>query len=148
MMVVVAIVGVSLGVATEANRLLRLSGSHRAQAADHGRKREFLRLTRAMNSALLAETIEDRRDWRERMERWRSGPGPRVELVIGPGELKADWAYFERTLGNLDSNIRSSASEIERSSRRLDYHDSLISKYERAARYPWLPVAPDPPEPK
>lgn len=25
---------------------------------------------------------------------------------------------------------------------------SLRRKYERAARYPWLPVAPDPPEPK
>jgi hypothetical protein len=28
------------------------------------------------------------------------------------------------------------------------YHWMLHEKYERAARYPWLPVAPDPPEPK
>jgi hypothetical protein len=28
------------------------------------------------------------------------------------------------------------------------YHRALKIKYERAARYPWLPVAPDPPEPK
>src|SRR5947209_518836 len=28
------------------------------------------------------------------------------------------------------------------------YHSALRAKYERAARYPWLPVAPDPPEPK
>ncbi len=27
------------------------------------------------------------------------------------------------------------------------YHDDMRLKYERAARYPWLPVAPDPPEP-
>ena len=27
-------------------------------------------------------------------------------------------------------------------------HDSLAEKYERAARYPWLPVAPDPPKPE
>ena len=27
------------------------------------------------------------------------------------------------------------------------YYRSLRLKYERAARYPWLPVAPDPPEP-
>jgi hypothetical protein len=27
------------------------------------------------------------------------------------------------------------------------YHDALRRKYERAARYPWLSVAPDPPEP-
>jgi hypothetical protein len=28
------------------------------------------------------------------------------------------------------------------------YQEQLWHKYERAARYPWLPVAPDPPEPK
>jgi hypothetical protein len=27
------------------------------------------------------------------------------------------------------------------------YYSDLIRKYERAARYPWLPVAPDPPKP-
>ena len=27
------------------------------------------------------------------------------------------------------------------------YHEAMRLKYERAARYPWLPVAPDPPEP-
>jgi hypothetical protein len=32
--------------------------------------------------------------------------------------------------------------------RRADYHAALRRKYERAARYPWLPVEPDPPEPK
>jgi hypothetical protein len=32
--------------------------------------------------------------------------------------------------------------------RREAYHAALTAKYERAARYPWLPVAPDPPEPE
>jgi hypothetical protein len=27
------------------------------------------------------------------------------------------------------------------------YHAAMSRKYERAARYPWLPVAPDPPPP-
>ena len=31
---------------------------------------------------------------------------------------------------------------------RAIYHAALRRKYERAARYPWLPVPPDPPEPK
>ena len=31
---------------------------------------------------------------------------------------------------------------------RLDYHRIMREKYEFAARYPWLPVAPDPPESK
>ena len=29
-----------------------------------------------------------------------------------------------------------------------DYHGKLRRKYDHAARYPWLPVAPDPPEPR
>jgi hypothetical protein len=28
------------------------------------------------------------------------------------------------------------------------YHRGMFVKYERAARYPWLPVMPDSPEPK
>jgi hypothetical protein len=28
------------------------------------------------------------------------------------------------------------------------HYSRLTAKYERAARYPWLPVAPDPPEPE
>ena len=31
---------------------------------------------------------------------------------------------------------------------RAAHHAALRSKYERAARYPWLPVEPDPPEPE
>ena len=31
---------------------------------------------------------------------------------------------------------------------RVDYHGTVRRKYERAARYPWLAVAPDPPEPQ
>lgn len=146
-MVAVAVVGTSLGIATEVLRLFRLSLSYRALAVDHDRERASLLLTRDMNSALLAETIEERRDWRKTMERWRSGPGPRVEMVIGPGETLADWAYFERMLGNFDANIRSTSSEIERWSRRIDYHGALIGKYSQAARYPWLRLAPDPAPP-
>jgi hypothetical protein len=28
------------------------------------------------------------------------------------------------------------------------YHSQLFNKYERAARFPWLPLTPDPPEPE
>jgi hypothetical protein len=28
------------------------------------------------------------------------------------------------------------------------YHEELKTKYQHAARYPWLPVAPDPPKPR
>ncbi len=31
---------------------------------------------------------------------------------------------------------------------RVAYHSDLRRKYDYAARYPWMPVAPDPPEPE
>jgi hypothetical protein len=31
---------------------------------------------------------------------------------------------------------------------RRSYHKDMLWKYQRAARYPWLPVWPDPPEPE
>jgi hypothetical protein len=31
--------------------------------------------------------------------------------------------------------------------RRAEHYEALRVKYERAARYPWLPVEPDPPDP-
>lgn len=32
--------------------------------------------------------------------------------------------------------------------RRIAYHEAMSRKYDRAARRPWLPVPPDPPEPE
>jgi hypothetical protein len=32
--------------------------------------------------------------------------------------------------------------------RLIEWHELMARKYAHAARYPWLPVAPDPPEPR
>jgi hypothetical protein len=39
------------------------------------------------------------------------------------------------------------AEEMTRMQRSIDYHTAMERKFENAARRPWLPVAPDPPEP-
>jgi hypothetical protein len=39
------------------------------------------------------------------------------------------------------------ARYLRREKALVRYHSELTAKYERAARYPWLPVTPDPPEP-
>ncbi len=31
--------------------------------------------------------------------------------------------------------------------RKIEHHERLAEKYRQAARFPWLPVEPDPPEP-
>jgi hypothetical protein len=38
--------------------------------------------------------------------------------------------------------------ESDRLAHSIDYHTSLVHKYEHAALHPWLPVEPDPPEPE
>ena len=40
---------------------------------------------------------------------------------------------------------RQGGSDLDR--RKAAYYDRMAEKYERAARYPWLSVPPDPPEP-
>jgi hypothetical protein len=48
---------------------------------------------------------------------------------------------------NLEA-ARGNDSENRKYKRIADHYLALRRKYERAARYPWLPVAPDPAEPK
>lgn len=44
--------------------------------------------------------------------------------------------------------LRYDAETAPRHARHVSHHTALKLKYERAARCPWLPVEPDPPEPK
>lgn len=37
--------------------------------------------------------------------------------------------------------------DYDRMMDRAEHHELLARKYEQAARHPWLPVEPDPPEP-
>jgi hypothetical protein len=54
---------------------------------------------------------------------------------------------FGDTSGMTDQEIISLSRSYDRMMDRADHHASLARKYERAARYPWLPVEPDQPEP-
>jgi hypothetical protein len=67
-----------------------------------------------------------------------------------PGGLQG----LQRMRGWLDRQRRYRASErsrmareAERAERAAIYHGQMRRKYERAARYPWLPVDPDPTPP-
>lgn len=50
-----------------------------------------------------------------------------------------------RSAGNLTPGMRRA---LENSERRQSFYRFLIWKYERAARFPWLPVEPDQPIPR
>jgi hypothetical protein len=55
---------------------------------------------------------------------------------------------FAGTPGMTVEEITRLRGDYDRMVARADHHASLARKYEEAARHPWLPVEPDPPEPK
>ena len=56
------------------------------------------------------------------------------------------------TVGQIASNTEAAAANERSAEKKLraraEFHDALRLKYERAARYPWLSVRPDPPDPE
>jgi len=65
---------------------------------------------------------------------------------IGPDELEA-----MSRLPELTEEGRQAMGELQRQvalwHRQMEYHAAMARKYQYVARFPWLPVEPDPPEP-
>jgi hypothetical protein len=130
MMIVVAIAAVALG----ANDLRRRKVRYDALRSTHEwRGRSSMSL-----AELHASTVADNE---REVERLRAAVRSRHEAPLREAELVAQ----------IISNIGGAAA-IERAAERqcrsrARFHELLRKKYERAARYPWLIVEPDPPEP-
>ena len=59
------------------------------------------------------------------------------------------YAFREFVLANLPNGLASdSRTDGSATTARASYYAGLKAKYDRAARYPWLPVCTDPPEPE
>jgi hypothetical protein len=86
--------------------------------------------------------------------RYSAGKRPRIVGHWRPGsKLQAPTAtefaisHFREAGNRASQALREhGAASVER--RKAAHHRIMRLKYERAARYSWLPVAPDPPEPK
>ena len=72
-----------------------------------------------------------------------------LDLVGASREVEAQ-ARMEKqgTLFMTEAKLRSDAADVERSRAALEYCRSMRIKYDRAARFPFLPVPPDPPDPQ
>ena len=81
----------------------------------------------------------------------------------GPSEIEVRRQAFERQAAYREAERVSSVAYLwnryvytnrrghmmsDASVRANDWHVALAEKYRAAARYPWLPVVPDPPEPE
>jgi hypothetical protein len=127
LLIAVAAVGMVLGCGIEAVRMSRWAGACRATAAAYARSALFQQ--QAVHMARVALALAQRRDcaWRRRAAEARS-EGEVIELG--------------------DRDVRRGRERLASAERRLAWSARLARKYERAARCPWLPVAPDPPPPE
>jgi hypothetical protein len=71
-----------------------------------------------------------------------------TEVASSTARAEALKSRFRGTSGTAIEEIMHLHRDYDRMMDRADHHASLAYKYERAARYPWLPVEPDPPEPE
>ena len=119
MMVLVAGVAFLLGAALQVQALRTRAARYSAIASQY-RAKEFV------------ARIKERNDH----SRW-----------VEPFEWKAE---YERDPGMRRMRASAEAGRGPRAEnvKRVETYAALARKYERAARYPWLPVDPDPPEPR
>jgi hypothetical protein len=118
-MIAVAVVGCTLSL----GRLWQKVGHMRAHAALHARaEREALAFATDAEVNLVDTAM------------LMSGPSP--------WEPRMSITQIHERASKLAEQMRASWWK------RATYHAALRRKYERAARYPWLPVEPDPPEPQ
>jgi hypothetical protein len=78
--------------------------------------------------------------WIQMRKRWEE----LRELYEGRCVIHAAHEYLERD-GGVD--VFSGIGVVKPNAERATYHARMRGKYERAARYPWLTVEPDPPPP-
>jgi hypothetical protein len=118
LMAVVAVFGVASGLGVMAWR----SSVYRSLAAWHSRHEEGMR-----------------REVEELEENLANASG-RISKSRESGDVEEEAAWL-RGVAQWQEKLTPYRREIQKAGR-------LREKYQRAARYPWLPVAPDPPEPE
>jgi hypothetical protein len=145
-MIAVAVAGGLLG----AERLRKKSVAFGAPARFHAaEERRYLAGIRGEEAAYFARC-------RKLIE--RGIPLSRAEIHAGLAEAWASWPELRRRGNDPNNNICRGgepagydarlAWNLGTASERAAHHGRLKRRYERAAWHPWLPVAPNPPEPR
>jgi hypothetical protein len=133
MMVVVAMAALALGATRWGFKLRRWAHAH-ALRAGMNRQLETMHLGFEASSLKREQEIEKlRSEFDESRHHIHDPDEPQFAF---PSE-----EHLERLLNTVRENA-------ERSRRRAAHHAALKHKYEHAARFPWRPIEPDPPEPE
>jgi hypothetical protein len=134
MMAALAALALLLGGARAFVRLRELSRRYTAIAQRHY-EREWVHRDGAASFTRNSERVSGYAEDEERKLHGAAGDE-------GPGRRALAWAKIHRADARRYRAIASAATKAAR------YHAALVAKYRRAARFPWLPVDPDPPEPE
>lgn len=139
LMIAVAVVAIMVGAGIGGNRFYDSSKFYRSKAVWAGN------LEKSSRDAAFAHTLSF---------------GIHGEHATKAIRRRLEWAIEEYpdTIDLIDALLDQLAEENEAElrihedaqlfTRKAEHFANLKQKYERAARYPWLPVAPDPPEPE
>jgi hypothetical protein len=124
-MVAVAVIALLIG----GIALARRSAHYRREALFHSR-------AAARSRAEQRSKASTAKAGREQAEMWR-------RRARDTGSKTAEEAAEETAPG-----IAVYEAAARAAGAKADHHDLLAKKYDDAARYPWLPVEPEPPEPE
>ncbi|WP_435020113.1 hypothetical protein TA3x_001654 [Tundrisphaera sp. TA3] len=120
LMILVAAVAILLGARAEVARLRRMSRDYYVEAMLFGMQEQIAQANAGRTrEAWLAEVRE-------------------IERANGEGGMRMGRRNFDL--------FPPPPPAVEKQS--AEYYGKMRAKYERASRYPWLPLPPDPPEPR
>ena len=72
----------------------------------------------------------------------------RAALRSGHYGVRSETELVAQIASNTEAQAAVERAAERKSRARARFHDALRLKYERASRYPWISVGPDPPEPE
>jgi type II secretory pathway pseudopilin PulG len=140
LMIAVAVVAILLGALSTGLAWKRKSDRYRQLAARYAQAEAMA--IRSMSSEDKSAELSRRLDEiRARLEGPRRAPVQKLTL-FGYRLLPKRWNPDEKEYEEMQNEKK------ERDRLRIAWLAHMRKKYERAARSPWLPVAPDPPNPE
>jgi hypothetical protein len=144
-MVAVAVAG--LLVSVEAARRYRIAKAKALiLAAEYRDKASDARI----NEAIAARALSASEDNKASNDKWKAIDEQEIRDLEANRDADRDVLIpgLLRSIQRCQDWEARLAVAVSRWRIKRDYYAALRIKYERAARYPWLPVAPDPPEPE
>lgn len=127
LMVLVAVAALALG----AEMTRRRGEAFAEKAAEHAKAERAHR------------ALADSQDYAAARSRRESEQEAAERAKVSPNDER----HPEGADGALMQRAAMLAEEAKYTREHAAFHEKLINKYQHAARYPWLPVEPDPPKP-